>query len=625
MRNRLRRHLSAWKRLNPGSDILRIVRFGLRFELTAPPRVAKRGPTFRGSPAQKHSLMRTLREWLELGVIEPTASAETLQSLLFPVPKRDDWRWVLDSREFNESIKRHHFRMEGIAHVRSMLRRGDWLASIDLKDAFLHVPIHRKHRRYLAFRAFGRQYRFAAMSFGTSCAPRVFTRLMKPVLAQLHKWGIRATIYLDDMLIAAPSEVQCALAVTRAKELLLSLGFQINWDKSTLLPTQRLQHLGFVLNTHSFRISVPRDKVMAMRKEARRLLRRNDDGSLTIRQLAGLAGKMVAAAPAMRVLDFRRHSLHRCVAYGLRASHGNWDATVSLSATALRDLRWLTTKSVLFLNGAPLALPEPDAILTTDASPTGWGATLQLGARTIKTFGFFTSTESQQSSNWRETTAITRAFFSFRRRLRPKSCLLVLTDNTTALSALRRYGSRWRHLGQAIDPMLRACLRMNLVLHASHIAGVDNEAADELSRRTRPLCNEWSLSREAYRLIVATFATPTIDWFATHINAKVRRFVSRMPDPRSVGVDALRMDWTAEFGLFVPPFNLLPLVVSRLHRSGAAGIVVVPFWPTRPWFGQLIELARAPLLRLPGNALQPIHGHHPMRDEHAPPLVAVLV
>lgn len=623
---RLALHFDKWKAITRDQDLLKIVRCGLRFELHSPPSVAKRGPTFRGSPEQKKALAEQIEHWLQLGVIEPDDHPRSLISLLFPVPKSDGrLRWVLDSRRLNEHIVKQRFKLEGLSDVRAMLQPEDWLTSLDLTDAYLHVGVSRRHRRFLAFRANDRQYRFAAMSFGTSSAPHTFTRLLRPVMAQLRRQGIRCQIYLDDMILAASSAAQAQHDVNVARRLLTDLGFNINQKKSVTTPTQRLRHLGFVWDTRSFRLSLPREKLAALRKEARRVLRDNNLRRLTVRRLAGLVGKVVAAAPAARALDFRRHSLQRTVQHGLRRSRGNWDSTVSLSRTAMRDAKWLASTALRYVRACPIRPPTPTVTLTTDASPSGYGGVYQRGELQIETFGFFKKHEASRSSNWRESVGISRTFFSFRHRLRRGDVLLVRTDNTTALSTLRRFGSRHRHLGEALDPVIRACLRRGIHLLAEHIPGAHNQHADRLSR-LRVERNEWELDDVDFRRLVRRFGRPQVDWFATAANAKCRQYCARHPDPRSTFTDAFRHDWRGVFGLFVPPINLIRRVVTRLADSGAHGLVVVPDWPTRGWFATLVQLARAPPVPLPSQAMRVPHGFpHPMRDKRAPPLVAFLV
>ena len=85
------------------------------------------------------------------------------------------------------------------------LRQSDWIVSIDLKEAYLQVPIHPDSHKYLRFVAFGKPYQFRALCFGLSTAPWVFTRVMAPVSSILHSLGIRLRRYLYDWLIHVDS------------------------------------------------------------------------------------------------------------------------------------------------------------------------------------------------------------------------------------------------------------------------------------------------------------------------------------------------------------------------------------------------------------------------------------
>jgi hypothetical protein len=56
--------------------------------------------------------------------------------------------------------------MEGISAVRQ-----NWLAKLDLKDAYLAVPIFSHHRKFLRFK-WGRDiFEFVSLPFGLSFAP----------------------------------------------------------------------------------------------------------------------------------------------------------------------------------------------------------------------------------------------------------------------------------------------------------------------------------------------------------------------------------------------------------------------------------------------------------------------
>ena len=74
-------------------------------------------------------------------------------SPIFVVPKADgSWRPVINLKALNTYVARSHFKMESVKTVKGLLQRGDWLVKLDLKDAYLTIPIHRAYRKYLRFR-----------------------------------------------------------------------------------------------------------------------------------------------------------------------------------------------------------------------------------------------------------------------------------------------------------------------------------------------------------------------------------------------------------------------------------------------------------------------------------------
>ena len=94
-------------------------------------------------------------------------------SRLFVVWKTSgSWRPVIDLSILNLYMDVSHFRMETIQSVLLSVRQGDWMASIDLKEAYLQVPVHPDSRRFLRFVAQGNVYQFSALCFGLSMAPQ---------------------------------------------------------------------------------------------------------------------------------------------------------------------------------------------------------------------------------------------------------------------------------------------------------------------------------------------------------------------------------------------------------------------------------------------------------------------
>ena len=137
-----------------------------------------------------------------------------------------------------------HFRMETLASILPYLNPGDWTVSIDLKDAYHHVPIAAQSRDLLGFTFNGRVYRFKALPFGLKPAPRIFTRLVGCVAAFLRQRGLRIYCYLDDWLLVAHSPPLLRQHLAFLLRTVQALGFIINWDKSKLMPTQWPTFLG---------------------------------------------------------------------------------------------------------------------------------------------------------------------------------------------------------------------------------------------------------------------------------------------------------------------------------------------------------------------------------------------
>ena len=115
------------------------------------------------------------------------------------------WRPVIDLSHLIRFVDVSHFQMETIQSVLLSVRQGDWMASIDLKEAYLQVPVHPASRHFLRFMFRGTVYQVKALCFGLSTAPQVFTRVMAPVSAILHSLGIRMRRYLDDWLVQSSS------------------------------------------------------------------------------------------------------------------------------------------------------------------------------------------------------------------------------------------------------------------------------------------------------------------------------------------------------------------------------------------------------------------------------------
>lgn len=144
--------------------------------------------------------------------------------------------------------------------------------SLDIKDAYLHVPIFPPHQRYLRFAFQDHHYKFKSLPFGLMSAPQVFTKIMATATAAVRTSGISITPYLDDLLIKAPSliEAQRLLKITMDK--LQELGWVLNFDKLSLTHCQSIIFLGMQFNTQTQRDNLPQEKARHLRALVQSLL-----------------------------------------------------------------------------------------------------------------------------------------------------------------------------------------------------------------------------------------------------------------------------------------------------------------------------------------------------------------
>jgi hypothetical protein len=130
---------------------------------------------------------------LEQNIVEqfPADTQPGFVSNVFSVPKPDgSLRLILNLKKFNEFVDYDHFKMEGLHLLRDNLQRHDYMLTIDLKDAFHHVPVAEASRNYLVFEYNRKWFRYTCLVFGLSTAPYVFTKIMKPVVTFFRSLGI---------------------------------------------------------------------------------------------------------------------------------------------------------------------------------------------------------------------------------------------------------------------------------------------------------------------------------------------------------------------------------------------------------------------------------------------------
>ena len=317
------------------------------------------------------------------------------------------WRPVIDLSALNRFVDVSHFQMETIQSVLLSIRQGDWMASIDLREAYLQVPVHPESRHFLRFVSHGCVYQFKALCFGLSTAPQVFTWVMAPVSAILHSLGIRMRRYLDDWLVQSSSREALLRDLQVVLDLCREQGIVVNPKKSNLVPSQVVQYLGVIINTQSFVASPSPDRVSRLLSTAGEFQSSAVPPASVWLSLLGMLSSMAHLVPGGRL---RMRSLQICL-------HQSWDqldqsTPVAWSPDCLQDLWWWLHLPRLS-QGVSLRLVSPDLDFWSDASDIGWGA--HLGP--LVTSSLWDESESLLPINARELLAVRWGLLHFQSSL----------------------------------------------------------------------------------------------------------------------------------------------------------------------------------------------------------------
>ena len=123
------------------------------------------------------------------------------------------------------------------------MKPNDWAISydsisLDLSDAYMHILIFQKHRKYIRFCIAGQCWPWKSLCFGPLTTPQVFSKVISVIAAHLRAPNFRIAYYLDNWL--ALNLLKRLLFQDREKcpNLLVALGFKLNKEKSELIPKQ---------------------------------------------------------------------------------------------------------------------------------------------------------------------------------------------------------------------------------------------------------------------------------------------------------------------------------------------------------------------------------------------------
>jgi len=572
---RLRHYWNRW--LSRGADnwVVGVLRWGYQIPLSQQPQLTKH-PLFLShyqDPQMNCLLEQSIRELLAKGAIERvhTPASPGFYSRLFLRPKASGgWRPILDLSFLNPYVAGSKKKQETQHQIRSSLRQHHWTISVDLTDAFFHIPIHHDSRHLLRFGYQDQIYQYTALPFGLKTAPWVFTTVVSQIQCMPETAHIPIHFYLDDWLTQVESVrtgIERSQTITNLCD---TLGLLVNYKKSDLIPSQVFTYLGARYNLATYLVCPTQENFQKIIDLGTKFLQNKALPARTWLQLIGLLNSQE------KLTTYGRRRL-RHVQWALRAQ---WRSAlrplthmVSVTREAITAIQWWMDPNTV-LQGTPIRLPDPTLEVQTDASVTGWGG--HSGTQVFS--GTWSGIEQELHINLLEMRAVRLTL----EQLRPHrdQHILVHTDNVTVMTHLNKQGGvRSWEMFRETEQVLQMAEENHWFLSAKHVPGRLNILADQLSRRSEIISTEWELHQEAAQLLFQRWGTPNIDLFATKLNKKLAIYVSPVMDPEAWDTEALSISWEGLSAYAFPPHPILAQVLEKVDGCRRLRLILVaPMW-----------------------------------------------
>ena len=257
-----------------------------------------------------------------------------------------------------------------------------------------------------------------------------------------------------------------------------------------------------------------------------------------------------------------------------------WTETISA------HLEWWQNPTNV-MKGSDLHPKDHSIQLVTDTSNEAWGAHLEQ----TSTKGLWSDREKRLHINVLELKAVSLALQRFKDQCQNQT-VLVATDNSTVVAHINKQGgTHSAEMWALLWKIMTWCHCCQITLKARHIPGCLNVMADLLSRSNQVQSTKWSLHLLVFKQICLKWFTPHVDLFATHLNHKVRLYVSPVPGQNAWDIDALNINWSGLTAYAYPPAALLHRVNQKVRESNCLIIVIAPGWPEMPWVWDLVQVS----------------------------------
>ena len=352
---------------------------------------------------------------------------------------------------------------------------GALLAKTDLENAYKQVPVHPDDFELLGFQIHNMFYFDKTLPFGLSYSCNLFEKFSSALHWILeNKFSVSHCVHvLDDFLfIGPPNSPQCYSALMAFHVLARDICLPIKSSK-TVYPTTTLTFLGLELDTVKFEIRLPEDKLVTLRTEVQKLITQR---SATLRQLQSLIGMLNFACQVVPPgRTFLRRLINLTIGLKKPFHHRRLNSEAKADLKAWQIFLDNFNGKAIFPTG--ITHSSSSLHLFTDASDLGFGCIF--GRKWF--FGQF-------SSDWLQFHIAVREFLPIVISLEiwchqfHNSTVVLHCDNNTVVHVINKTTSKDPNLMILMRRLMLLSLQHNIHFVAKHVPGVNNSAADMLSR-----------------------------------------------------------------------------------------------------------------------------------------------
>ena len=310
--------------------------------------------------------------------------------------------------------------------MRPSLQTGEWVTSLDFKNAYLHIPIQSQSRKYLRFHVQGQTYQFKALPFVYSTRGVHFSDQRGQTDGFTE--GYKDPPVPRQLVGLAQIPPNLSPAYTDTSSYLS--GWLVNMEKSELDPEQTFDFIIYQFALKEGKDRLPQERWQTLTAKIQELLA---GPTCPVRQLMSLI--LILSATEKQ---FHLGRLHiRPIEWQLK---NNWRVTESLEKmipiprSLHLYLKWWLGENNL-LQGQPLHPLKHDQQIFTDASKESWGT--HLNKRTAR--GTWSLLESKLHINCLELKAVFLALKEFQDHYE-NNIVLIATDNTTLVAYIDEGG-----------------------------------------------------------------------------------------------------------------------------------------------------------------------------------------